>query len=109
MTDFENKAKDAFKILPHPSFIYSAKFHPHSLDTVCTSGYDKVIRVWSIGNKKKQNQKYGELLQELPGHSGYINSICFSADGNFLYSADSVGFIKLWNCAPVGEMEFKRI
>ena len=82
---------------------YSAKFHPKSLELVCTSDYDKVIRVWSIESKRKVNSrnpnaKFGLLLQELNGHFGYINSICFSADGNFLYSADSAGRIFCWNC-----------
>lgn len=103
----ENKSKEAYKILPHPSFLYSAKFHPDSLDIVCTSGYDKVIRIWSINNKKKKYQKYGELLQELNGHIGYVNSICFNSDGNLLYSADSAGEIKVWNCFLSNEAAHK--
>ena len=95
--DIENRSKDHFKILPHPTFVYTAKFHPDSLDIVCTAGYDKVIRIWSISAKSKKSQKYGELLQELFGHSGYINTICFSSDGFFLYSGDSAGSIKSWN------------
>jgi jouberin len=96
--DIENRSKDAYRILPHPSFLYTAKFHPNSLDIVCTSGYDKVIRVWSINDNKKVNQKYGFLLQEIYGHSGYVNSTCFSNDGLIFYSADSIGKILAWNC-----------
>jgi jouberin len=95
--DIESRSKEPYKLLPHPTFIYAAKFKPESMDIVCTGGYDKVIRVWSINNKKKKIQKHGELLQELFGHHGYINSICFSANGLVLYSADSAGSIKSWN------------
>lgn len=97
LIDVENRSKEAVKILPHPNFLYTAKFHPNSSDIICTSGYDKVIRVWTINIKKRANQKYGQLLQELFGHSGYINSTCFSSDGTILYSADSVGNILSWN------------
>ncbi len=94
--DVENRSKEAYKILPHPSFVYGAKFHPKSSDVVCTSGYDRVIRVWSL-NSKKNDKKYGELVQEIFGHGGYVNSICFSLEGNELYSADSNGHIYVWN------------
>jgi jouberin len=97
--DIEKKnSKEAYKLLPHPTFIYTVKFHPESLDILCTGGYDKVIRVWSISNKRKKSSRYGELLQEIFAHSGYINSLCFSFNGLILYSADSAGVIKSWNC-----------
>lgn len=96
--DVETRAKVPFKILPHPNFLYTAKFHPNSSDVIVTSGYDKVLRVWTITNKRKMNQKYGQLMQELFGHQGYVNSSCFSQDGTTLYSADSVGKIIAWNC-----------
>ena len=92
----ENRSKDTYKLLPHPSFIYSAKFHPHSHEIVCTGCYDKVIRVWSI--KTKKSQKDGQLLQELTGHQGYVNALIFSDNGKFLYTADSMGGIIEWNC-----------
>lgn len=92
--DFMNKSKDAFKILPHPTFIYSAKFHPSIDNVVVTGGYDKSIRVWSINKPGK----YGLLKQELFGHFGFINSICFSHDAAKVFSADSNGCILVWNC-----------
>ena len=97
--DIERKnSKEAYKLLPHPTFIYTVKFHPELMDIVCTGGYDKVIRVWSVNNKRKKSTKYGELLQEIFAHNGYINSVCFSFDGLILYSSDSAGVIKAWNC-----------
>lgn len=95
----ESRSKEAFKILPHPSFLYSVRFHPNSDDLVVTGGYDKIVRVWFVNCSSKGKHfgdKYGQLLQELSGHVGYVNALCFSADGDCLYSADSAGRIKCW-------------
>jgi jouberin len=106
----ENRSKATYKLLPHPSFVYSVKFHPNSEDIVCTSCYDKVIRVWSIKTKKSQaaSQPNGQILQELTGHRGYINTICFTDHGQFLYSADSVGAIFEWKCYANDALKEKR-
>ncbi|EDV23137.1 uncharacterized protein TRIADDRAFT_58114 [Trichoplax adhaerens] len=64
-----NESGGASKILPHPTFIYTAKYHP------VTSTL---------------------LLAELPGHSGYINTIAFSKDGDRMFSGDSVGGLLAW-------------
>ncbi len=61
---------------------------------MCTGGYDKILRIWSI----VKPSEYGQLVQELYGHVGYINSMCFSCDGQSLYTADSCGRIHLWKC-----------
>ncbi len=82
------------KILPHPTFVYSARFHPFTDKIVCTGGYDKILRIWSI----VKPTQFGQLVQELYGHIGYINSLCFTIDGLRLYSADSFGKIFSWKC-----------
>ena len=101
--------REPVAILPHPTYVYTARFHPSpsgTVHTVATAGYDKVVRIWSIGavkvNNNKNNNKtgagnYGQLLLELFGHTGYINSLCFANDGTRLYSADSAGCIKAWS------------
>jgi len=38
-----------------------------------------------------------QLRQELEDHAGMINSICFSDDGEKMFSADSMGVIIIWN------------
>ena len=35
------------KILPHPNFIYTAKFHPRVPKIIATGGYDRTIRLWT--------------------------------------------------------------
>ena len=38
-----------------------------------------------------------QLRQELEDHIGYVNSLCFSDDGQKLYTADSIGVVLVWN------------
>ena len=41
------------------------------------------------------------LFQELTGHSTHINCVCFDIDGQFLFSGDNKGTIKMWE-SPEG-------
>lgn len=79
-------------ILPHPCFVYCAKFHPKYPSIIVSGGYDKIIRVWTI-------EPNGEpkLHMELEGHNGNINALCWNDKGNKLFSADSIGIIQMWN------------
>ena len=36
-------------------------------------------------------------MQELDGHSSYVNSLCFDDEGSKLFSADGAGKIRVWN------------
>lgn len=67
----------AKKVLPHPSFVYSAQFHPVGQNLVVTGGYDCLIRVWNL-NVQDVN---GQLLHEFEGHKTFINALCFDAEG----------------------------
>ncbi|KAM3932313.1 jouberin [Leptodactylus fuscus] len=88
-----NEASSALKVLPHPSFVYTAKFHPMSDHLVVTGCYDAVIRVWNVEVKEVN----GQLLQEFDGHKSFINSLCFDAEGLHMFSGDSSGLIIMWN------------
>ncbi|XP_073527390.1 jouberin isoform X2 [Phyllobates terribilis] len=88
-----NEASSALKVLPHPSFVYTAKFHPMSDHLAVTGCYDAVIRVWNM----KVKEINGQLLQEFDGHKSFINSLCFDAEGLHMFSGDSSGLIIIWN------------
>ncbi|KAL4236261.1 Jouberin [Mactra antiquata] len=91
--DLEEFGERQQRLLPHPAFVYCSQFHPR-VDTIAvTGGYDQVIRVWDVGDDSGKL----DLRQELDDHVGLVNSVCFSEDGQKMYSADSVGVIIIWN------------
>lgn len=67
----------AQKILPHPSFVYCAQYHPRTPSLVVTGGYDGLLRVWNLD----VNDVNGQLLQEFEGHKTFINALCFDGEG----------------------------
>ena len=39
--------------LQHPSYVYTAQFHPATSSVVVTAGFDRVIRIW-----RKERESY---------------------------------------------------
>uniref|UniRef100_A0A671NF49 Abelson helper integration site 1 n=1 Tax=Sinocyclocheilus anshuiensis TaxID=1608454 RepID=A0A671NF49_9TELE len=87
----------AHKTLPHPSFVYSAQFHPQAQSLVVTGGYDGVLRVWNVDIQDVN----GQLLQEFDGHKTFINTLCFDPEGSRMFSADNSGLIIVWGTKVV--------
>ena len=77
MWDVERLQGIARKVLPHPSFVYCAQYHPTAQHLVVTGGYDFLVRVWGV-NVRDVN---GVLLQEFEGHKSFINALCFDSEG----------------------------
>ncbi|KAL6449343.1 hypothetical protein ACFW04_000746 [Cataglyphis niger] len=90
--DIRNQIVQHIEMLPHPSYVYCAKYAPDKMMIIATGCYDGVARIWV--NEKKRSTKQ-ELSQELEGHEGFVNSMVFQKNGN-LITADSVGSIILW-------------
>ncbi|KAM9842057.1 jouberin-like [Aulostomus maculatus] len=88
----ENLKGTAQKVLPHPSFVYCAQYHPTAQNLVVTGGYDSLVRVWRID----VDEVNGQLLQEFEGHSSFINTVCFDSEGKRMFSADNMGQIIVW-------------
>uniref|UniRef100_A0ABM5G4H6 Jouberin isoform X2 n=1 Tax=Pogona vitticeps TaxID=103695 RepID=A0ABM5G4H6_9SAUR len=93
MWKIEAQMTSAMKVFPHPSFVYTAKYHPVVEYIVVTGCYDSVMRVWNA----KVKEIHGQLLQEFDGHRGFINTLCFDAEGYHMFSGDSTGLIIVWN------------
>ncbi|XP_063165762.1 jouberin [Candoia aspera] len=93
MWRIEAQATSATKVFPHPSFVYAAKFHPVAEYLIVTGCYDSVIRIWNA----KVKEIHGQLLQEFDGHKGFINTLCFDAEGFHMFSGDGTGLIIIWN------------
>ncbi|KAJ0008677.1 hypothetical protein NQD34_016092 [Periophthalmus magnuspinnatus] len=90
--DIERLSANAQKMLPHPSFVYSAQYHPSAQSLVVTGGYDSLVRVWRLDVQDVN----GQLLQEFEGHSSFINTICFDSEGGRMFSADNAGTLIVW-------------
>ncbi|XP_072768019.1 jouberin isoform X2 [Nerophis lumbriciformis] len=82
----------ARKVLPHPSFVYSAQYHPVAQNLAVSGGYDGVLRLWRLDVEDVN----GQLLQEFESHGSFINTICFDAEGHRMFSADNTGSIIVW-------------
>ncbi|XP_068866819.1 jouberin isoform X3 [Aphelocoma coerulescens] len=101
MWKIEMKAASAERVFPHPSFVYTAKYHPTADSLVVTGCYDSVIRIWNANVK----EIHGQLLQELDGHKSFINTLCFDAEGHHMFSGDSSGLIIVWDTPVKGSSQ----
>ncbi|XP_023585681.1 jouberin isoform X3 [Trichechus manatus latirostris] len=82
-----------FRVLPHPSFVYTAKFHPAVKELVVTGCYDSVIRIWKVDMREEP----AILIRQFDTHKSFINSLCFDTEGHHMYSGDCTGVIVVWN------------
>ncbi|KAK2496056.1 hypothetical protein MC885_001042 [Smutsia gigantea] len=84
---------NTFRVLPHPSFVYTAKFHPAVKEVVVTGCYDSVIRIWKVDMREDP----AVLIKQFDTHRSFINSLCFDIEGHHMYSGDCTGVIVVWN------------
>ncbi|XP_015431262.1 PREDICTED: jouberin-like [Dufourea novaeangliae] len=101
--DVQNQIIQHVEMMPHPSYVYCGKFDPENAAIVATGCYDRIARIWTR-DKKSRNR---DLNQELEGHEGFINSMCFQKNSNLL-TADSVGIIILWIVKKVQGKSFRK-
>ncbi|XP_011708062.1 PREDICTED: jouberin-like [Wasmannia auropunctata] len=105
--DVRNQIVQHIEMLPHPSYVYCAKYGPGNTTIVATGCYDRVVRIWASYSIDRRSKKR-ELNQELEGHEGFVNSMVFQKNGN-LITADSVGLIILWTIRRDSRVPSKRI
>nr|XP_045015275.1 jouberin isoform X1 [Jaculus jaculus] len=84
---------NTFRVIPHPSFVYTAKFHPATRELVVTGCYDSVIRVWKIDMRDDA----AILVRQFDTHKSFINSLCFDDEGHHMYSGDCTGMVVVWD------------
>lgn len=89
----EINSTSTFRVLPHPSFVYTAKFHPATQELVVTGCYDSMIRVWKIDVREDA----ALLVRQLDTHKSFVNSVCFDEEGYHMYSGDCIGVIVVWD------------
>ncbi|KAJ8596424.1 WD40 repeat-like protein, partial [Rhizopogon salebrosus TDB-379] len=67
-------------------WVNAVKYSPRG-DKFASGGYDNMIWVWS---------KYGKLLIEIKGHDDWVNSLCWSKDGAYIFSGSADMTIRKW-------------
>lgn len=67
----------------------------HNSKLIATS----VNQIYEFNNINIYNIQTGELLQSLKGHTGGIESICFSSNSKYIVSASDDKTIKVWDVA----------
>ena len=84
--------------LQHPTYVYAARFHPNSSDTIASAGFDQVVRIWQKSGFLNQSQQQCQyiILHELINHKAYVNCLEFDIDGQVLFSGDQDGTIRVW-------------
>jgi WD40 repeat protein len=74
------------------------KYSPQC-DTFASGGEDNMIRMWS---------KDGELLVEIRGHDNRVSSLCWSKDGQRIFSGSADRTIRKWRSIDGGKLAVLR-
>jgi WD40 repeat protein len=73
----------------HEDAVTSCAFSPvEEGERAITTSVDTTVKVW--------NTKYGNCVATLKGHSGSVNTCCFSNDGHLIYTASSDNTVREW-------------
>lgn len=76
------------------------KVHPGGVTSVAISrDSSRVLAGGFSGAVKVLGMRSGKQVRELQGHSAFVNSVQFSADGSFCLTASSDGTARKWNSA----------
>jgi len=74
----------------HSEWVSCVRFSPNTHNPLIVSaGWDKVVKVWNLNNCK--------IRVNLPGHTGYINTVTVSPDGSLCASGGKDGTAMLWD------------
>jgi WD40 repeat protein len=74
--------------LPHPEAVRSAAVA--GAKHIVSGAADKIVRLWNLDNLKMPERQF-------TGHTGAVNAVAASADGQFLASAGDDETIRVWN------------
>ena len=75
-------------LLEHSGGVRTVEFSPADSQLVASAGESNIIKLWNLQN---------DTVRTLRGHTGIVNSIAFSPNGELLVSVSDDRTIKLWN------------
>jgi WD40 repeat protein len=82
--------KPAFTLPAHKDEIFALAFSPDN-NTLASSGYDRLIRLWDV--------THGKQVRMLKDHSDTVYGLAFNQDGSLLASASADRAVKVWETA----------
>lgn len=75
-------------LLEHGGGVRTVEFSPVNASLVASAGESNIIKLWNLRNN---------TVRTLRGHTGIVNSVAFSPNGELLASVSDDRTIKLWN------------
>jgi len=75
--NIETMMHSACKVLPHPSFVYAAKYHTDVRKLVVTGGFDRLLRVWNLESEGSTACVWQLFYLELPAIAYGLISVIF--------------------------------
>jgi WD40 repeat protein len=93
------KASEILRLKPGQVFFESVSFSPDGKLLVSAGndgwGRPNNLQIWDVAARPIKSK----LIEELPGHTGFINQVSFSPDGKRFASGSDDKTIKIWDVA----------
>jgi WD40 repeat protein len=92
---WDTRSWEVFHVQPDPTgCIHRVVFHPKDSRVLAWTSTAGTVKVWDSATRE---------IRPFYGHSGSVESVAFSADGQWMASASLDGTVKIWKTPPLPE------